>query len=369
MLTKTVRWGTWAALACAALAALTRPALALTAPPETEKSDMFYFVGAHPDDEINSWSLAAAQDDSTYMVMATLTQGEGTTSCLRAEDAKNGAHATEDLTFVEGFEGSVGEPASGPHKYQGPNSHVGEDDMGEREPFGFPWKGQSTKACKDARIASWHWFLDDMFELDGTGTSFEIEDNPWKDDNYLGHLCGEDRSDKRLCADVWADEHGARVAFDLGNTLAIPNPDDAGWTYAPPLFDSQDVVDVLVSLRAQRAEWGIPELPEIGIGSASGFYDGDVCAKDDNPDHFALQEALSTVDIGAGPQFGPIACEDQRGGGVGLVEVLSPKTLLDLQWVDPQTDMRIGPFNVNYGWLFSTYMYAKSADTYFKVFD
>ena len=354
----------------------------------TTKTDVFYVVAAHPDDEPNIWSLINSLDPSTYVVFIDLTRGEGTVSCLRREDAKDEPHATEkvvagevelELTFVEGFEATGSQPATGPYKYQGPNSPVDEDDKGEKHPYGSPWTGQGSEECKRARIASWHWFMDAMHHLDGSGTSFEIGDDPWLDDDYRlecppgvqGNGHGRPVEKEIGCADVWADENGARISFDLGNTNAIPQA-DGSWGFGEPLFGTEEVIAAIETVRDSREDWGIPNLPERGIATASGHYDGDDCgpATDKNPDHRLVQDVFLNHDFGAGPQYIGMVCpHDRLGEHPTVAHVLPPDQLVQMQIVDPVTEDRIGPFNKYYGWLFSTYMYFKSTETYTKVFD
>ena len=362
-----------ALVALLTMAQMAAPAkAALPAQESLGKAELFYVIGAHPDDEPNVWGLVEDLSPSTYMVFVILTQGEGTSSCMKESEALSGNHVTEEVPigFTEGVEESMGsEPATGPYKYQGPNSPVDEEDKGEREPLGNPWVGQGKEACKRARVASWHWFLDDMHKLDGSGTDLEISGDPIQDDDYQGVHC--DRtvagSGNPVCAQVWADDLGARVAFDLGNTFFVPGSEDQ---FADPLFGPEDVIEALTVLREQRSAWGIPALPETGMTSAAGYYEGDQCFEDGNPDHKIVQDVLSTHDFGAGPQYGPLICQwDSYGGGHKEEHPLTPTTLFDMQLVDPLTEDRSTPFNENYGWLFSTYMYIRGYDSYFKNFD
>ena len=341
---------------------------------EAEKKDMLFVVSAHPDDEMNSWSMVEANlDKDTYGVFVIMTKGEGTTSCLEPDDPHswNGSHHTEAATFVEGIEANITSAAkTGPYKYQGPGSPVRQEDKGERHPLGFPWEGQGSQACKDARVASWHWFLDDVHAKFGVGTSFQILEDPSSDDDYLGNVCGStERAD--VCADVWANEHGARIAFDLGNTKAIPL-EDGTWIAEEPLFTVDDVIESIQTLLAERGQWGLPDLPGAGMVSASTYYKGTGCAEDTNPDHKLIQDAVHGFDFGMGPQYGPLLCElDPYGSGSDREnQVLSPQTLVEIQYVDPVTESRAGSLlNENYGWLFPTYLYTKSAEQYFKRFD
>ncbi|HVE98172.1 MAG TPA: hypothetical protein VNA12_03240, partial [Mycobacteriales bacterium] len=192
------------------------------------RMEMVYAISAHQDDEASAWGLIANRPN-TYMVFVAMTQGEGTMSCMRPAEVSpphDAVTSSRSLTMVEGLVGE-GEPDyEGAHKYQGPGSPVGQPDLGERRPYGNPWVGRQTEACKRARTASWHWFLDAMAQSDLSLPNFAIED-PWKSPTYRGRFCDRAlrptapaRRRNSGCASVWATESGARVAFDLGNVSA-----------------------------------------------------------------------------------------------------------------------------------------------------
>lgn len=357
-----------------------------------EPTEMFYVVAAHPDDEPTGWSFienieseGPAPDGvpadfakaGTYTVFVILTQGEGTSSCLAPEDSTKAGQIGEgqigeEATMVEGFD--AGETRTGPYKYQGPGSPVGESDLGERLPLGDPWQGFGTQACKDARVASWHWFLDDMNKLDGSGTDMGIENDPRLDDDYVGLMCepgyqgqGDGRpASKRIgCTDVWADEEGARVAFDLGNCCYIP-----GHGFTASQFTEEDVIAALSLLRDRRGEWGLPVLPQRGILSVPGY-----CTyndphhpdpKGDNPDHVIVEDVIFNHELGMGTRYGtipdcPERSEHFQSADQQLVIPPDPATLASMDYVDPITEQREGAFVVNYGWLFPTYWFGGGA--------
>lgn len=297
------------------------------------KTSIVYVLSPHPEDEVDVWSLIQRRAHQ-YTVFVTLTKGEQTTSCMTAEEAS---------------QPGLPEPA-GPFKYQGPGSPVSQPDLGERHPFGNPWQGRGTQACKDARVASWHWFLDDMGRLD---PSLPVEPP------RIGRFC----TGTAGCAEVWASGLGARVAFDLG---------DGNLT-------SPEVVAAVGALRANRAAWEIPVLPEAGV--LTGYYNetpysdweelnrpsGGVaafatvnCSVYEHPDQKAISDVVQTHDFGAGPQLGSTAaCDDE----VELVASVDPLSLAGAYLIDVHKyvltlgddERRYGAYVVNYGWQFPTW--------------
>lgn len=348
-------------------------------PVATTRTEMLYSVSAHADDELAAWTFI---DDrpSTYEVIVIMTQGEGTNSC----DAL--AHATPPPTgtdvgplHVDGVTRSdvSWAPAilgpewqwSGPHKYQGVGSPgPGQPDKGERHPFGNPWQGQGTQACKDARVASWHWFHDDAAAMDSGLPSFDVVDDPEADDDYVGEFCepphlgnGAPGSDLILCAKVWRNADGARVAFNSPDVR--DNPLNFEYT-------RNHTIRAIELLRANRAPWGLPLLPEVGILANAYHYEGDVCLVYAHPQHKAVQEAILNHDFGAGPQYGSVACPaDPRLEGSSLEVHPWDDTLDDIQWVDPITQQRVGPYNVNYGWLFEEFTLTEGNPFVWRRFD
>lgn len=359
----------------------------------TAPTEMFYAVVAHPDDEAHSWGFiekieseglepdgvpAAFSKSGTYTVFVTLTHGEGTTSCWTADDAAvSGSQLGEEGFWVEGFDS--GETRTGPYKYQGPDSPVGEPDLSERHPLGDPWQGMDTQACKDARIASWHWFLDDMNELDGSGTDMDIVDDPRLDDDYVGLMCepghqgrgrGRPLSKQVGCADVWANEEGARVAFDLGNCCSRRDG-----SIPPSDFTEEKAVAALTLLRDRRAEWGLPVLPQRGIFAAVGYCtyndpeNPDPTLLGDHPDHVLVSDTIFQNDLGMGTRYGIVydcPSDNFLSADERLVIPPDPATLFFMDYVEPVTEKRAGPFNINYGWLFATYYFPGGFSSYWQ---
>lgn len=355
---------------------------------------MFYIVTAHPDDEVAGWALiedlgsagplpeglpAASSGPGTYAVFVLLTRGEGTSSCLSPEEsAVSGSLLAEDASLFEGFDGT--ETRTGPYKYQGVDSPVGEDDLGERHPLGNPWQGQGTQACKDARIASWHWFLDDMNRLGGAGTNMNLDttQDPRLDDDYVGLMCEpghQGRGDRRPpqkqvgCADVWANEEGARVIFDLGDAGFVP-----GVGFTASKFTQSDVIAALTLVRDRRSSWGLPLLPQQGIVAPMGYcvhnepHDPDPLGE--HPDHVLVADTVFRNDLGMGKRYGGVHCPHQsenfQSADERLVVAPDPARELLMNYVDPVTEERRGPWVVNYGWLYPTYSFAASSSFYWQ---
>ena len=111
--------------------------------------------------------------------------------------------------------------------------------------------------------------------------------------------------------------------------------------------------------------------------AGSHYYDGDdpACSRllfYDHPDHGRVQEALRYIDQGAGPQYGVSACPtDDRFAEEADLEVFPEDgtRIIAANFLDPITEQRVGPYLVNYGWLWDTYTFAKGRETYWRVFD
>ena len=315
------------------------------------KTKMAYAVSAHPDDELPAWGAIERRPD-VYTVFVILTKGEGTFSCKTLEESlpnDDEGLGFEDVTMAEGLLGHSGRsPWDGAYRYQGPDSPAGQPDKGERHPLGYPWVGRGTQACADARVASWHWFLDGMASIDPTLANMAIAGDPYLDDDYVGETCEEPVG----CVEVWANDDGARVVFDFGDGGLVDQTDD-------PLL-AHEVTSALQTLRARRGVWGLPELPEAGVIAAVYYYDGSnpVCDYYDHRDHGAVAEALYETDQHAGPQTGPACIADPRFVEAPAPAIRTrPDTLALANLVDPVTERRIGPYVVNYGWLFDTYQF------------
>lgn len=391
-----------AVLLATLLLSFSGPARALEQETGNQKSSMFYVVVPHPDDEGAGWSMITDHSDD-YVVMVTMTRGEGTIFCRTPDESSHrpnklvvegheaGTVDLQNATVVEGFQVGTGY-RSGPFGYQGAASPVGEPNQGERHPLGYPWVGQGSEECKRARLASWHWFLDDMHERDGSTTSMEVEEDPWEDDDYQGIFCppghqgegdGRPIATRVGCADVWADDQGARVAFDLGNGDPDYHFDDESGKWVAPdgeqlsfpaaAFEVEHVVAALTTLREDRASWGIPTLPEEGMLVAADAYSGEdqTCFPDAHPDHRIVQEALRFNDLGAGPQYGVARCPQHpftQGAETVTLPADAAGTIL-VNLIDPVTEERLGEGVRNYGWVLGTYGFGMSSSFYWKVYN
>lgn len=273
----------------------------------TAKRQIQYVVTAHPDDEMASWSLVEKSSDN-YPVFIVLTQGEQTAYCTP------GAR--------ENWQPSLGEARPAPT---------------------LPYVGRGSRACKDARIASWHRFLDAMADGDR-----ELSKAP---------PLRRTVRDGALSFRVWADSRSARVAFDLG---------DGNLTAA-------EVTRAIQAVRARRNEL-FPLTREYGVIAASySNLRADLgCDVYSHPDHRAVHEAIWTTDQGTpGPQWGRTCVNDPdvRGTG-GRVEDVDADTFARAMAVDAPTwdpsrhpdARRRGAFQIHYGWLRPAYWEASSRD-------
>ena len=372
------------ALASITLASLVTPAKAQLL---GEKTSTFYFVQAHPDDEAVSWQLIDDRQDA-YGVFITLTRGELSKACMTAEEARAAA-VKED--------GTQGTPVDGPYRYEGPRSPVGEPNDGERMPLVTPWLGRGHENCGTAKLASWHWFLDDAAQIDfgfpNFGISADPIGNPWLDDDYKGRFCptsdtsddhpspnhtvhpGNDPKGKHTtpplwdpalgCIDVWANSVGARVAF------ALDDGGHADITGSDPITE-ETVIAAIDAVRANRADWGIEVLPESGLIATAPGCDPLGEGVKAHRDHEAVQNALYEHDFGIGPQFGAVCDEDTNHIGFWLngeepMGAASPDRRYTespgeqqppdaakwalLNYAHPVTNEAQGPIRVDYGWI------------------
>jgi hypothetical protein len=388
---KLFRWrraqATAAAMVAAAGMLTTTPAESEVVGPPTLKQKTFYVALAHADDEIDGWSMLERRPPTDYVVWVLMTHGRTTLSCETAEEASSESDEYWDkYTFIEGMgETSTGKwpRRTGPYRYQGPNSPVNEPNLSESDPYGDPWQGLGTDACGDARVASWHWFLDGMSALTPNLPSMDIGEDPWADDDFRGEHCPPGRTwngasshplKQTGCVDVWADENGARVVLDLPEMPAF----EPG--YVPPAeFTAQDVADALRVVRAKRGEWGIPVLPEAGIMSGAMYAEGlkdngdPLCEDYNHPEHKMVADAVRYIDMGAGPQYGVAVCDAHPylHGAEKIVAPQNPATVVGANLVVLVNghEHRVGPYVKHYGWLLETYGFDRSSAHYYKVFD
>ncbi|HEX8823851.1 MAG TPA: hypothetical protein VF794_28280 [Archangium sp.] len=300
----------------------TSPALSTTAQAVTPVQ-LSYVVFPHPDDEYEGWALV---DNSTsnYKVFVMMTRGEETSGCLPASAA-----------------------VGGPHWYEGPNSPVGRPDYNERMPVPNPWSGKWTSACKQARVESFRTFLETMAASDvslpraptsrgrfcfggmpSDGLAPTVVD--YTDANGNGGVASESR-----CADVWSNSVGAIVMFDLGDGDLRP----------------AEVIWALQQVRANKAQLGIPALPELNVIGAS-YYNTQYtnCATYGHTDHRAIHTALWNTNLGAGPQYVRTCTSDpditNTGGRISSVSDATHARTFQMSG-----NTRLGPNPRIYGWL------------------
>lgn len=240
--------------------------------PSNGPSSVLYVVLPHPDDEFEVWSQLQDTPD-VYKVFVLLTHGEETVNCL------------PDLP---GYDPAV-EPAPSPR------------------PVGL-W----TTACEDARLSSWRDFLSDMSDTDPSvpGT--------FRDRGTVSRLASRGTAVCRYDADplvcarrdrsahLWTDTggHGSLVVFDLGDRD----------------LTSDEVVWAMRSVRDNRSKLGIdPTLPSRGVVGSYANTDHAGGFGYAHPDHLAVSKALTTTDLGLGPQLSATAQDDPRATVSGRV--------------------------------------------------
>lgn len=279
----------------------------------TTKLQLQYIVTAHPDDELAAWSLIE-RSPANYPVFIVLTRGEETGFCT-----PGGASGLQT-------------------------------GRGEAAPVGNPYVGKWTTACKRARLGSWHAFLDSMATMDR-----ELPRAPGLRGTFTGDgLAGSrapSRSDEGRVVEsrsfrVWANEKGARVAFDLGDGDLTP----------------EEVTWAIQTVRKNRGSL-FPKLPEYGVIAASYRNADPRCEIYDHPDHRAVHVAVFRTDQGTpGPQWGRTCIHDPdvAGGRINEIDADVYEFLMgvDAPAIDPTRypdARRTGAFQVHYGWLAGQY--------------
>lgn len=350
------------------------------------KSQQSYVLAGHPDDPVPHWAWIEQRPATDYLVFVSITRNEGTLACVSSEDAEHDTRASDDVVvnsepnqFVSQLYPATGQPwvapyresfSTGPYRYEGPESPVGQPDRGERHPYGFPWTGQGSEGCARAQVATWHWFLDEAHLIDGSGTTMLIDD-PWTDDDFQGRHCFKPdamvrdqwppRRLREVCAEVWANGESARVFFDLPDVHSHMS-EDGTQSYSDLTFGPEAVKEVLEFVRQSRRAWGMPVLPEAGILGVGSYGDGNPCRTGASTVHKPILDLLRWEDLDIGEQAGPLACEDDPYGDGGDVEEISftsmnPATLVAWNVVDPATGTRLGPLVKNFGWLLPNYVF------------
>jgi hypothetical protein len=277
------------------------------------KRQLQYIVTAHPDDEMASWSLIQ-RASANYPVFIVATHGEETGYC----------------------------EAGGRSSLQ--------TSLGEARPPGDAYQGRWSRGCKDARIGSWHGFLNRMADIDPT-----LSKPGFRGTYSAGGLAGSrapsrvdnGRTIESRTFRVWADSKSARVAFDLGDGDLTP----------------EEVTWAIQTVRARRGSL-FPRLPEYGVIAASYRNTDPRCPVYDHTDHRAVHVAVFRTDQGTpGPQWGRTCIHDPdvaRGGRVNEVDedIFQFAMGVSAPAIDPSrypNARRTGAFQVHYGWLQGSY--------------
>lgn len=243
---------TFCSLLLAGCAQLPKQADGATRPLRDTAKSIAMLVSAHPDDEMQMWSLAEA-DRTAWPLFVFLNRGESTAACNN-KSSKIGEFETGTL------------------------------EAGEQGPQPVP-ADNYTPACAEARIHSTLDFLTMMSEADphfpGQWVPKQIQDIP----NWPKEWC-KNNPDKSQCLPVdhkplvWIDAQyrGAAVFFDAGDYDVTK--EEAAWA-----------VNELIQ---RRKEWGLSWAPISVL--ASNYTNGrGECIIYDHPDHDAVQHGLAMV--------------------------------------------------------------------------
>ncbi|MBH0007915.1 hypothetical protein [Salinibacterium sp. SWN1162] len=269
------------------------------------------YVGPHPDDEFQYWSLFEDRAD-VYSVVVLLTRGEQTGFCS-----------------PEGLEAGW---------------------QPELEPAPEPLPdAQYSEACAEARVNSFVNYFVDMADSDATvpGRFAPVETSaPVPDPD--GVVCRIDETDECLVSttvDVYRDldDRGALLVFDLGDgdlseaevAWALDSTID---TFVPQLVGDD------VHIAGIVGSYSTPE----------GGYEG--CFAYPHPDHIAIDEALWATDFGAGFQASATCATDPRRQLFDRVSDAATDAAFATEAIEGSTDeKRTGAHTANFGWLHGTY--------------
>jgi hypothetical protein len=207
----------------------------------TKKKTIDYFVQAHPDDEIAGWSLIQRSGDR-YPVFIMLTQGEETSYCNPSGRAGN------------------------------------ERELGEAAPPGNAYEGKWSRGCREARVQSWHRFLDAMADYDPSLSKPPFR-GTFSGGGSVGSLTPSRNDDGRTSESrsfaVYADERSARVVFDLGDGDLTP----------------EEVTWAIQSVRQRRRSL-FPRIAEGSVVAVSYRNVDPRCAFYDHHDHRSVHVAI-----------------------------------------------------------------------------
>ncbi|MBH0022664.1 hypothetical protein [Salinibacterium sp. SWN248] len=269
------------------------------------------FVGPHPDDEFQYWSLFENRAD-VYSVVVLLTRGEQTGFCA-----------------PEGFEAGW------------------QPDL-EPAPEPIP-EAKYSEACAEARVNSFVQYFSDMVQEDETipgRFADPVTSAPLPDPN--GVVCRIDETDEctvSTTVDVYRDldDRGALLVFDLGD--GDLSDAEVEWalratldTFVPELVGDDATIAGIVG------SYSTPE----------GGYAG--CFAYPHPDHIAIDTVLWATDFGAGFQAAATCATDPRRQLFDRVSDAATAAAFATEPVENSDDVyRTGAHTANYGWLHATY--------------
>jgi hypothetical protein len=272
-----------------------QPASASAASPTPIGLPIRYLVAPHPDDEFAIWSME--QDTSHYPVLVVLTTGERAAAC----------------------------------------SGLGlQTAAGERRPSPQPFTGKLTANCSAERIDSLLAFLRGMAAVDPRWAHLRnLGDHPA---GSSSPGCTEDFGCNGF--DLWRGAGAALLLFQLGDG---------------------DVTPAKVSWAVQAARAARSMLPtqhEDDIVGMGYHNTGDPTFMIyDQPDQLAVSTVLTTIDLGLpGAQYSRTYPADPAAA---VTRVVDPSVFTFATKVSPGPDdptlnpaaQRIGPLQVDYGWL------------------
>lgn len=265
-----------------------------------------YLVAPHPDDEFAIWSMVA--DTDHYPALVVLTHGEQTGSCT------------------------------------GSGLQAGD---GERAPLPQPFAGKLTATCSAQRVDSLLAFLAGMAAADPRWTDLRDHGEHVVGSAPVGCTPGASCANYRL----WLGAGAALLVFDLGDGNVTPGK----------------VVWAVQATRAARLQFPTQREDDI-VGMGYNNPSDASSMKYDHPDQRALRTVLTTTKLGLpGAQYSRTYPADPARSLARQVDAkdFALATRVDPGPDDPQTNLgaeRIGPLQVDYGWLAfpGAYWYAES---------
>jgi len=269
------------------------------------------YVGPHPDDEFQYWSLFENRAD-IYSVVVLLTHGEQTSFC-------------DPERLQDGWQPDL-EPAPEP----------------------IP-EGKYSEACAEARVNSFVHYFSDMAQEDETvpGRFAEpVTSAPLPDPN--GVVCRIDETDECIVSttvDVYRDldDRGALLVFDLGD--GDLSEGEVSWalsatinTFVPELVGDD------IGIAGIVGSYSTPE----------GGYTG--CYPYPHPDHIEIDSVLWSTDFGAGFQAAATCAADPRRQLFSRVSHAATDAAFATEPVENSGEVyRTGAHSANFGWLHRTY--------------